>query len=364
MNRNGAGMGLGKLIFNIYACIGIILIAGCSTPPKKVTAPIFYPPAPDQPKLQYLTSYSVPAQLTPPARGFMSFILGKSPDSRPSIVKPYGMDVQNSKLYVCDTVSSFVHVLDFAERTWEYFRPTYQATLRKPINIALDAQGVRYIADPIRGDVAIYDSSGELIDSIGREQGMKPVGVAVSEERIHIVDLNHKVYVFDKASRTLLLTIPRNPENEQEQLFSPTNVAVDQQNNIYVSDTGACRVQKYAPDGTYLQSVGTHGDAPGQFARNKGIDVDRNGILYVVDAASQIVQMFDSEGKLLLYFGQPDASAVPLMLPADVVIDYGNVELFQAYADKDFELEYLVFVSSQYGPRKISVYGFGQKKEP
>jgi DNA-binding beta-propeller fold protein YncE len=357
-------MKMGKFILNSFACIGIAIVAGCNTPQKKVSAPIFYPPAPEPPRLQYLTSYSAPSQLTPLPSGFMTFILGKEPDSRAAIAKPYGMDVRNSKLYVCDTIPSFVHILDFAEQTWEYFQPRYQAALKKPINIAVDAQEMRYIVDPLRGDVAIYDSTGKLIDSIGREQGMKPVGVAVSEDRIHIADLNHKVYVFDKASRTLLLTIPRIPDNEQEQLYSPTNVAVDQQGNIYVSDTGGCRVQKYAPDGTYLQTIGSQGDAPGQFARNKGVAVDRNGILYVVDAATQTVQMFDAKGDLLLYFGAPGEGPSPLTLPADVVIDYGNVELFQSYADENFEVEYLVFISSQYGPRKISVYGFGQKKEP
>ena len=52
-----------------------------------------------------------------------------------------------------------------------------------------------------------------------------------------------------------------------------------------------------------------------------------------------------------------------ILAMADVVIDYENVERFQTYAADGFEVEYLVFVSSQYGPRKVSVYGFGKKKE-
>jgi DNA-binding beta-propeller fold protein YncE len=222
---------------------------------------------------------------------------------------------------------------------------------------------MRYVADTMRGAVTVYDSSGKLQDSIGRKQGIRPVGVAVTESRIYIADLKHRICVFDKNTRELEFTVPRNPDSEEERLFSPTNVAVDDQDNIYVSDTGGYRVQKYAADGTHLLSIGSHGDRPGQFARNKGLAVDHNGIVYVVDAASQAVQMFDPEGNLLLYFGEPGGSPVPLVLPADVAIDYGNVELFRDYIAVDFEVEYIVYVTSQYGPRKVSVYGFGRKKE-
>jgi sugar lactone lactonase YvrE len=356
-------MVMSRLTPGTIACISIALIAGCTAPQKKSTLTAFYPPPPEPPRLQYLTSYSAPSHLTPSSGRLTRFILGEESDTDPIIVKPYGLGVHGTKLFVCDTMISLVHVLDLSDRTWEYFRPSYQGALKKPINIAIDSDGNRYVADSIRGDVAVYEPTGTLLDSIGRKHGIRPVGVSVTEDRIYIADLNHRVCVFDKTTRALELTIPLNPDNEQERLFSPTNLAVDEQGNIYVSDTGAYRVQKYAADGAYLQTIGSHGDAPGQFARNKGIAVDRNGILYVVDAASQTVQMFDSDGNLLLYFGEPGASPVPLVLPADVVLDYGNVELFQEYIDEDFEVEYLVYVTSQYGARKVNVYGFGQKKE-
>ena len=74
--------------------------------------------------------------------------------------------------------------------------------------------------------------------------------------------------------------------------------------------------------------------------------------------------MFDDQGNLLLFFGEQEGSAAPLVLPADVVIDYENVALFQSYAHPDFKLEHLIFVTNQYGPRKVAVYGFGQMTQP
>ena len=90
--------------------------------------------------------------------------------------------------------------------------------------------------------------------------------------------------------------------------------------------------------------------------------MDRESRVYVVDAAAQLVQIFDAEGKLLLFFGEPEGSEAGLDLPAKVLIDYDHVGLFQEYAAPDFQVEYLVLVTSQYGARKVSVFGFGQKK--
>jgi hypothetical protein len=47
-------------------------------------------------------------------------------------------------------------------------------------------------------------------------------------------------------------------------------------------------------------------------------------------------------------------------LPTKIILDYDHVDLFQRYAVKGATLEFLVFVSNQYGPSKVNVYGFGE----
>ena len=111
-----------------------------------------------------------------------------------------------------------------------------------------------------------------------------------------------------------------------------------------------------------MRTYGRAGDRPGEFARPKGVAVDREGRVYVVDAAAQVIQIFNAEGRLLLFFGEPRGSAASLDLPAKVVIDYDHVGLFQQYAAPGFQLEYLVLASNQFGDRKVSVYGFGRKQ--
>jgi hypothetical protein len=46
-------------------------------------------------------------------------------------------------------------------------------------------------------------------------------------------------------------------------------------------------------------------------------------------------------------------------LPTKIALDYDNIEFFKQYAVEGANIEFLVFVSNQYGPNKVSVYGFG-----
>ena len=127
-------------------------------------------------------------------------------------------------------------------------------------------------------------------------------------------------------------------------------------------DTGGFEVQVYDLDGKYLRTIGEHGLGAGAFARPKGVAADHDGLAYVVDAAAQVVQMFDGEGRLLMYFGQPGASARgELTLPAAVKVDYDDVGLFQKFVAPGRQIEYLILVTSQFGTHMVNVYGFLKK---
>ena len=52
-----------------------------------------------------------------------------------------------------------------------------------------------------------------------------------------------------------------------------------------------------------------------------------------------------------------------MYIPADILIDYDHVDLFKDYAVDGAELEFLIFVTNQFGPHKVSVYGYGKFPE-
>jgi DNA-binding beta-propeller fold protein YncE len=293
---------------------------------------------------------------------FNQFIMGEQKILRP-ITKPYGVTVRGGKIYVCDTQAANVCIVDVTKRTLRPFKPIGQAALKTPINVAADDDGTFYVTDSGRKQVLIYNKEGELLEALGKKGEMEPCGIALASDRLYVSDLaNHCVRVYDKATRKPLFIAPRDRTDAKAIPFGPTNIAVDQKGQIYVSDSRGFTVKIYDAEGNFIRSVGDLGVTPGQFTLNKGIGVDRDGRFYVVDAAAPVVQLFDEQGRLLMWFGEPKSSGpAGLYLPAGLTVDYENVGLFQKYAAPGYKLEYLILLTNQVGPQKVSIFGFLKK---
>lgn len=344
--------GLGLLLAVLNGCI--------TTPTSKSTQPYtFFPSAPDQPRIQYLTAFASDTDMGK-SSGFANFITGEQKSADP-LVKPYGIALHDGNVFVCDTVAGMIEVFDLKKNYASYFSPRGEGKLRLPINISIDTDGTRYVADTGRQQVLIYRADGSFIEALGGKDEMKPSDVSVTADRIYIADLrNHCVRVLSKADHKLLFTVPSDGQNSQGKLLSPTNLTIDKNGGrLLVSDTGGNVVQVYDLNGKHLRTIGRAGVAPGLFARPKGVAVDNQGLTYVVDAATQVVQIFDTEGRLLLFFGQAGASTRgEVLLPAAVKVDYEHVGYFQKFVAPGRQIEYLILVTSQFGGQKVSVYGF------
>jgi len=342
----------------------LLLAAGCATHPKTAKKFNFFPPPPDEPRLQFLTAFASEHDLRGNGGSLLSYVTGEKPPENP-FGKPYGAAVSGKKIYVCDTSLGVVLVLDLQARRLRGISPRGEGSFRLPLNMAIDAEGNYYVADSGREQVIILDAGEHFVAALGEKGAMQPRDVAVGKDRFYVADIkNHCVHVYDKAQRTVLFDVPnaQDASDLKRKLFQPTNLAVDSEGRIYVSDSGAYRIQVYDPSGKFLRTVGRYGDNVGEFTRVKGVAVDRENRLYAVDAASQVVQIFDDQGKLLMWFGQPESSDVGLDLPSKVLVDYDDVGLFQDLAAPNFQIEHLVLVINQLGPRKVSVFGFGHKK--
>jgi DNA-binding beta-propeller fold protein YncE len=58
----------------------------------------------------------------------------------------------------------------------------------------------------------------------------------------------------------------------------------------------------------------------GQFSKPKGIGVDARGRIFVADAAFNNVQIFDGQGRLLLFFGGMGSAPGQFWMPAGVAV--------------------------------------------
>jgi DNA-binding beta-propeller fold protein YncE len=360
--------------------IAVALVgSACRTVPKppQPEAPVFYPPPPETPRIQFLRSFSVREDVLKRKYSWVDWIVGPPQTDEVGFMKPYGIGIAKGKFYVCDSYLGTVWVVDFQNGRFEPIPGDRRmGKLRKPINLAVSEDGRKYVADIDRGQVVVFGPDDEFETAFGPAEGIeelppadggggavsesfRPAGVAIFGNRLLVTDLARmEVQVRDRETGELIRSFGSPGDFPIEAaLGQPVNLDVDSQGNAVVSDTGRFRVCVYSLDGVFLSSFGQIGRLPGQFARPKGIAVDREDRIYVVDAAFENVQIFNEAHQLLMWFGGHGTDDGSLSLPAQVAIDYLNLDFFRQYVAPGYELEYLIWVTSQTGPRKVSCYG-------
>jgi sugar lactone lactonase YvrE len=352
----------------VFAVLAACVFAGCQ--PAEVEQPklkpVFFPPLPETPRLQFLKSFSGPDDLGPIATSaFEKFVLGE-PETKEGIGKPYGMAIFDRKLYVCDVGKRMVEVLDLENRTFGYL--TKDRRLMNPVNIYITDDGSKYIADPTAGAVFVFDRNDSLKAILGKELKLAPIDVTVRGRRCYVTDFNsNQVVVFDTNTQKEITRAGKQGSVQSiptgalppGQLLLISDLALDREGNIYVTDKAAGRITEFDNSGKFLRTIGRLGPNIDEFVRPKGVAVDRNDRIWVVDAAPEVAKIYDRQARLLLFFGLPGNEPGMMNLPAKIVLDYDNVQLFEQYAVKGANIEFLVLVSNQYGLNKISVYGFG-----
>jgi len=69
-------------------------------------------------------------------------------------------------------------------------------------------------------------------------------------------------------------------------------VAVHSSGNVFVTDAGNRRIQKFHSSGKFLAKWGREGSAHGEFRGPVGIAADSSGNVFVADTANHRIQKF------------------------------------------------------------------------
>jgi len=157
-----------------------------------------------------------------------------------------------------------------------------------------------------RGDRPIMcfeGATGKLVASWGDGMFATAHGLAVDDkDNVWVTDVDHhQVYKFSHDG-VLLMTVGAKdaPGLDGKHFNKPTDVAVASSGDFYVSDGyGNSRVAKFNARGEFLLDWGTKGDQPGEFDTPHGISLDAAGRVYVADRGNARVQVFDGSGKFL-----------------------------------------------------------------
>jgi len=161
------------------------------------------------------------------------------------------------------------------------------------------------------------------ISYFAKETGKCVVSVKVNEDHVH--GSPFAVQIKPRQFRPVLSFGKEG--SAAGNLQTPWGVAVNERNEIAVTDKGNNRVQLFSSDGTYLRSFGTKGDKQGEFDFPCGIAFDiKNGNILVVDSVNHRVQLFSERGEFLNQFGKQGTLDHQLQYPRGLSVDSdGNV---------------------------------------
>lgn len=114
----------------------------------------------------------------------------------------------------------------------------------------------------------------------------------------------------------------------------PSGLHFDADGHLLLVDTGHHRVQKYTKEGRFISQFGGFGSGPGELNMPWGIDLDAAGDIYIADWRNDRIQKFDPEGNFLMQFGGSGSAEGQFRRPTDVAVDKDGI-IYVADWDND-----------------------------
>ncbi len=305
-------------------------------------------------------------------QGWMDRLAGTKPQADQDLklpfqlVRTYGVAFDSKgRIYAADQAVGAIFIFDAEKKgEVELIRNGQEAHFGLINGLAIDDNDRIFVSDdklhritvisPSKvGDRKFQEDAGFGMEVLGG-----PGGLAIDTENrfLYVVDTqNDVVVVFDADTFKMLRKIgvagKKHTLTDPGTFSLPTNVALDKDGNVYVTDTLNNRVQIFDADGKFIGMFGKNGDGPGYLARPKGIAIDADGHIWVVDAVQQRVQVFNREGQLLIYFGEAGSWPGQFSAPYDIAIDTkfnrvvtseqfpGRVQMFRYVTDSEAAAE-------------------------
>lgn len=315
------------------------LVGGCATAPATFTwrpgpvvaEEVTWPAAPEVPRYRFEGELLGDGNYvrTAPQRSLlvraMRAVVGlDEPEERPRVlVRPQsGMVGTDGRVFVADAGRGGVFVFDPNGGDLAFWGQADRgAAFAAPVGIATGPGGEILVADPELHRVVRLDRAGRALGAFGEGVLQRPTGLAhdASLGLVYVADTaTHTVRVFDRHYR--LIRTLGGPGTEAGRFNRPTFVALHG-SDLVVSDTLNARVQVLSAEGEPRRVIGRRGIYVGDMVRPKGVAVDRDGNVYVVEGYHDHLLVFDTQGRLLLPIGGAGAGPGRFFLPGGVWSD-------------------------------------------
>jgi len=322
------------------------------------------PPAPT--RVKYLNYFCCDKYVPPVAKktSWMDRMAGAQSAEQAQAQKPlfalwtpYGLAVDSKgNVYVADGKVGAIFVFNTETKALDMIKNGVHARFGDIIGLAIDDADRLFVSDTKLHRILVFDKNRKVEGSIS--QGIQdPGGMVVDNENrfLYVADPGQDivlVYDADKLNFIRKIGTPGKAHTLTEvgDFAMPTNVALDGDNNLYVTDTYNNRVEVFDADGNFIRAWGKAGDRPGTFMRPKGIAVDVDGHVWVADGVQDRLQCFTQEGQPLMWLGGHGPLPGYFQALAGLYIDKNNriftseqypgrVQMFRYFTDDEARAE-------------------------
>jgi DNA-binding beta-propeller fold protein YncE len=222
-----------------------------------------------------------------------------------------GTTATDDPLYIDDLVPEAV--------TYEHL---YEGRMKGPYGVACDgARGEIYLADRGGDLIGIFNFKGASLFAFSDPGRLAGPTALVSDRRGRLWVLDQdgarvKQYSYRGEFQGY---VPLTGLGDRKELQF-TAIARDPEGNLYLGESVNGEVLIFDPQGKLKRAIGSKGMGPGQFMTIQGIAVTGDTI-YVADAMSLGIQLFDRYGRYLRGWGKHDAGTANVSLPAGIAVD-------------------------------------------
>lgn len=292
-----------------------------------------WPGPPDPPRYQLVGQLTGEQNFPRTGAGIGSRLVGwitglVSGKARPVVLqRPQSgfVDEATGRIYVTDVSRAAVYVFDESAGKLLVWEAAGRATrFESPVSIAPGQNGEILVVDAGLRRIIRLDAEGEPLGSIGAGQFVRPVGIARDSERgrIFVSDAQtHDIKIFSDAGE-LIGSFGHRGEGPGE-FNAPTYMSFGR-DQLFVTDTLNSRVQIFDAENNFVRDFGRRGLFVGDLPRPKGVSIDDQGLVYVVESYYDHLLVFTEGGDLLLPIGGTGSGIGEFYLPAGVWTDHRN----------------------------------------
>jgi hypothetical protein len=192
--------------------------------------------------------------------------------------------------------------------------------------VTTDGKGQVYVLLRDKPYVRIFTRDGSFVSEWS---GSEVLGSAHSitvddESNVWLSDSMRHVILKYSADGELLMTLGTPDEAgdnaSQDKFNQPNHVFIANNRDIYVSDGYVnSRVVHFNPEGKFIRSIGgTRGTGPGEFQAVHGVALDSRGNIIINDSENFRVQVFDKDAHFVATWPYPSRGGIEI-LPDDTV---------------------------------------------